>query len=282
MDPRNAWRGAAAEAIRQHFIVGLQPDIVHFSGLFEGLGDDAVTCVKPADGLTSATLYDLIPLIWKSQYLRSEHIRRWYFAKIAHLKSCHLLLAISESSRKEAVELLNIANDRIVTVPPAVNSCFRPLVISPMQEAALRARYGIKRPFIMYTGGIDFRKNIEVLIDAYAQLPINLRLVHQLAIVCSVHDNERQRLQQHAAKAGLNGNEVVLTGFVSDDDLIALYNLCRLFVFPSLHEGFGLPALEAMACGAAVIGSNTSSIPEVIGRRDALLIRLVRPPSPRL
>jgi hypothetical protein len=109
---------------------------VHFSGLFEGLVDDAVTCIKPADGLASATLYDLIPLIWKNQYLRSEHARRWYFTKIAHLKSCHLLLAIFESSQKEAVELLNIANDRIVMVPPAVNSCFRPLVISPMQKSS--------------------------------------------------------------------------------------------------------------------------------------------------
>ena len=139
-----------------------------------------------------------------------------------------------------------------------------------MEEQELRNRYGLSRAFVMYTGGIDFRKNIEKLIDAYAQLPNQLRATHQLAIVCSVQENEKQQLLQHATKVGLGFDELILTGFVPDDDLIALYNLCHLFVFPSLYEGFGLPALEAMTCGAAVIGSNTSSIPEVIGCQDAL------------
>src|SRR5262245_40356148 len=75
---------------------------------------------------------------------------------------------------------------------------------------------------------------------------------------------------RRAARCGLRDDELVITGYVSDDDLVDLYNLCHVFVFPSLYEGFGLPALEAMACGAAVIGSNTSSIPEVIGRQEAL------------
>src|SRR5206468_1796947 len=80
----------------------------------------------------------------------------------------------------------------------------------------------------------------------------------------------RERLQAQAAAAGLAPSDVVFTGFVREDHLVLLYRLCKLFVFPSLHEGFGLPALEAMSCGAAAIGADNSSIPEVIGRDDAL------------
>src|SRR5690606_37409989 len=90
------------------------------------------------------------------------------------------------------------------------------------------------------------------------------------AIVCSARDEDRRRLLQLARQHGLNDADVVMTGFVPEEDLIGLYNLCKLFVFPSWHEGFGLPALEAMQCGAAVIGANISSIPEVIGWHEAL------------
>ena len=145
-----------------------------------------------------------------------------------------------------------------------------PREISKSDEEALRARFGLSRRYVMYTGGIDFRKNIDGLIEAYAKLSAELRAKFQLAIVCSVHPEERAKISRQAAKCGLRDDELVLTGFVPDDDLVNLYNLCHAFVFPSLYEGFGLPALEAMACGAAVIGSNKSSIPEVIGRQDAL------------
>ena len=77
-------------------------------------------------------------------------------------------------------------------------------------------------------------------------------------------------LEQLAARHGMSRDELVLTGYVPDEDLVALYNLCALFVFPSWHEGFGLPALEAMRCGAPVIAANSSSLPEVVGWEDAL------------
>jgi hypothetical protein len=122
----------------------------------------------------------------------------------------------------------------------------------------------------MYTGGIDPRKNIEGLIDAYSQLPGSLRHELQLVIVCEARTDQRERLQALAVQRGLLADQLVVTGYVSDADLVALYNRCQVFVFPSLSEGFGLPALEAMSCGAAVIASNTTSFPEVIGDPDAL------------
>ncbi|MEY4504676.1 MAG: hypothetical protein RL154_972, partial [Pseudomonadota bacterium] len=97
-----------------------------------------------------------------------------------------------------------------------------------------------------------------------------LKRDYQLVLVCKLNKKQNEYLQSIIALHKLTLDDVILTGFVSDNDLIALYKACYLFVFPSLHEGFGLPVLEAMSFGTAAIGSNVSSIPEVIGLEDAL------------
>jgi glycosyltransferase involved in cell wall biosynthesis len=272
VDSRNRWRLRAAERIREHYLSSLRPDIVHLASLFEGLGDNSVTSVPDGDDRFdhAVTLYDLIPLMHKKRYLRDPNMAAWYYRKLDGLKRAGLLLAISDSARREAIDLLELAPAQVVNISSAADTIFRPRVLSPEARAALLARHGLRREFVMYTGGIDYRKNIEGLIEAYAKLPGQLRRQYQLAVVCSIRPPDRSRLERLAAKHGLSKDDVVLTGFVSDDDLVSLYNLATLFVFPSLHEGFGLPVLEAMACGAPVIGSNTSSIPEVIGRADAM------------
>ena len=272
VDPRNAWRVHTAERVRAHYLASLRPDVVHVASLFEGLGDNVVASVPPGGAAfdTAVTLYDLIPLMRKERYLGDPNVAAWYYRKLESLKEAELLLAISSSAREEGIALLDLPPERVVNISSAVDASFRPRVLAPEARAALLARHGLRRDFIMYTGGIDYRKNIEGLIEAYARLPAPLRAQYQLAVVCSIQDPDRFRLERLAAKFNLPKDDLVLTGFVSDDDLISLYNCTSLFVFPSLHEGFGLPALEAMACGAPVIGSNTSSIPEVIGRADAM------------
>jgi glycosyltransferase involved in cell wall biosynthesis len=271
-DERNLWRMRAAERIREHFLATLKPDIVHVASLFEGWTGNAVSSVEHGDGRfdTAVTLYDLIPLMRKEQYLADPHMAAWYHRKLQSLKNAELLLAISAHSRQEAIDALGLAPGAVVNISSAVDEMFRPSPLNPEQRLALNKRFGLARPFIMYTGGFDYRKNVEGLVEAYAMLPGELRARYQLAVVCSIAPEDRTRLERAAAKAGLAAGDLVLTGFVADADLVALYNSTALFVFPSLQEGFGLPALEAMACGAPVIGSNASSIPEVIGRADAL------------
>ncbi len=193
-----------------------------------------------------------------------------YFEKLDHMRRADHLLSISQSAAEEALSAFDRDPQHVTNISTAASSHFRQLTLSPEERADLVHRYGLSRPYLMYTGGIDPRKNIEGLITAFARLPAHVRRAHQLAIVCNVRDVDRDRLNQLAASVGLSGSDVVLTGFVPDDDLLRLYNGCKAFIFPSIHEGFGLPALEAMQCGRAVIGSNTSSIPEVIGRVDAL------------
>lgn len=268
----NSWRRQAAERVREAFLVSLMPDVVHVSSLFEGLADNAVTSIGLLSRAapTCVTLYDLIPYIYRTPYLESSAIKSWYMDKIEHLRRADLWLAISESSRREGIEHLGLPDERSVNISTDADPHFQPLEIAAASRQALQDKYGLRRPFVMYTGGIDHRKNIEGLIRAFSILPPELRHAHQLAIVCSVQPDSKRLLQQLADRHGLSQDQVVLTGFVPEDDLIALYNLCTLFIFPSWHEGFGLPALEAMRCGAPVICSNTSSLPEVVGWEGAL------------
>jgi len=271
-DPLNTWRRAAAECLREAFLASLKPDIVLVSSLFEGLGDDAVTSIGVFSQSipTAVTLYDLIPFIHSRHYLENPAVQSWYLRKIDHLRRANLWLAISESSRREGIDYLDLPEDWVVNVSTAADDRFVEIFISLEDEQRLRKKYGLTRPFLMYTGGIDFRKNIEGLIRAFARLPEDLRQAHQLAVVCSAQPESQRALENMARQLGMEADEMILTGFVPEDDLVALYNLCRLFVFPSWHEGFGLPALEAMRCSAPVIAANTSSLPEVIGREDAL------------
>jgi glycosyltransferase involved in cell wall biosynthesis len=260
------WRNRAAEAIRERFLANLAPDIVHVSSLFEGQNTQAATTIGSIPN--AVTLYDLIPLTHKDEYLAAADVRWWYFRKLEQLRRAKLWLAISEHTRKEAVTRLSLSPDRVINISAAAGDRFVPLTITETRKRELRERYGLVRPFLMYTGGIDFRKNAKNLIAAFAMLPG--RHYYQLAIVCSANDEARQMFTAHADKVGLDPADMVITGFVPESDLVALYNICHLFVFPSLDEGFGLPVLEAMACGAPVIGSNASSVPEVIGWNDAL------------
>jgi len=272
LDDANAWRRSSAELVREAFLASLKPDIVLVSSLFEGLDDDAVTSIGRLGRTvpTAVILYDLIPLIQRRPYLENPVVETWYESKLDHLRRADLLLAISESSRQEGIRYLGFPVEACANILAAADPQFQPQQIDDEREQDVRARYGLHRQFVMYTGGIDHRKNIEGLIRAYARLPTSVRASHQLAIVCSIQPVNRDALDKLAKKEGLKPDELVLTGFVSEEDLLALYNLCKAFIFPSWHEGFGLPALEAMSCGRAVICANTSSLPEVIGRNDAL------------
>jgi len=267
----NQKRRLDAELIYKAFLDDLAPDVIHISSLFEGFSDDAITGIYQQKGqaLVAVTLYDLIPYIHSDIYLRDSKLKSWYFDKITHLGSADLWLAISDASKEDGVRHLDLPFANCHNISTDADAIFRRIVLEPAREELLRNKYGLQNGFILYTGGIDHRKNIEGLIRSFACLPSATRQKNQLAIVCSVNLIERDRLQRLADSKGLSENELVLTGFVSDDDLLALYNLCSLFVFPSWYEGFGLPALEAMRCGAPTIGANTSSLPEVLGWGEA-------------
>lgn len=272
-DPRNDVRRKLAELTREAAIAGLQPDVVLVTSFLEGFADDAALSVGrlPTGGLQAAVFYDAIPLIEHAKYLQpNPALELAYRAKAKALARFDLLLSISESSRREAIDHLGMPPEHVVNISGAADACFTPEPVPDALAAALRQRLGIHRPFVLCSGASDARKNHFRLLSAFAQLEPGVRAGHQLVMVGEVPGSHRRQVERHMRDRGLRHGEVLWTGRLSDEDLRRLYVLCTLFVFPSWHEGFGLPALEAMRCGAAVIGSNTTSVPEVIGADWAL------------
>lgn len=272
-DEANHWRLRTSELLYQKFISDLSIDVLITGSVVEGLSDNTVTAVGSAP-VNAAILYDLIPLINPNEYLYSEEARRWYFRKIEQFKDADVLLAISESSRQEAIAHLAFPATRIVNIKAAASSDFLNINLDDRRKnpiyLELLKSCRIKRPYLMHTSAFDKRKNFDGLIRAYAALPLSIRNAYQLLLVCKITDKDKSLMRKLVSGLGLADDDVIFSGHVSDDDLITFYANCTLFIFPSFHEGFGLPILEAMHCGAPVIGSNISSVPEVIGNEQAL------------
>jgi len=265
----NDARRDAAERVFSHALDADGADVVWLGSVVEGFADDALVPHAPPRAFTVATLYDLIPL-HDPEYLGHARARDWYMRRIDVLKQCDLLLAISEWVRSDAIERLGIDPSRIVTIGAGVEARFAPPLNETDHREALRATFGITHPFVMYNGGFDKRKNVFGLIEAYASLPADLRSTHRLVVVGRIDGPTKERLAGIIEATGLRPDDVIFTGFVSDADLARLYQACALFVFPSEREGFGLPPLEAMACGAPVLVNDATSLPEVVGNEEAL------------
>ncbi len=180
----------------------------------------------------------------------------------------HRVLADSESTRADLIELLGVEPERISVVYAGVDARFRP-VRDAMKLAQVRQRYRLPEWFILTVGTLEPRKNLARLITAYAQMRRHTGLPHQL-VIAGKPGWLYQGIYEQVTKEGLSEN-VHFIGFVADDDLPALYTLADVLAFPSLYEGFGLPPLEAMACGTPVVASNRSSIPEAVGAAGLLV-----------
>lgn len=184
------------------------------------------------------------------------------------VREADFITADSENTRNELTTLLDVAPDRIAVVYGGVDANFRPVTDEVQLEAA-RLKYGLFFPFILYVGTIEPRKNLGRLLRAYTSLRVNHRARHRLVVAGGLgwlYQDVLREIDELAAE-----HEVVFLGRVPEVDLPVLYSLADLFVFPSLYEGFGLPPLEAMACGRPVLCSNTSSLPEVVGDAGVLV-----------
>jgi glycosyltransferase involved in cell wall biosynthesis len=270
--PGNVARRRAAEIIRAQYIAGLAADVVHVSSVVEGADDNTITnwpsCLERPPHV--ATFYDAIPLINHEQYLCGawKHLVNWYLAQIQEIRLCDGLLAISQSSGREAVDYLGFSPETVFNVRAGFDPVtFRPVRLEAEDRAAFLARHDLRDGYVLFVGAGDARKNERGLIEAYGLLPEALQARHQLVIV-GVSDPAS--LRELAASKAISPGDLALPAHVPEAEMATLYSTCGLFVMPSKHEGFGLPALEAMACGAPVIASNTTSLPEVVGAEEAL------------
>jgi glycosyltransferase involved in cell wall biosynthesis len=183
------------------------------------------------------------------------------------LRRAAAIITDSESSRRDIVTYYPFTRDKIHVVPLAVNPAFR-VEISADRRQAVRARYRVDTPFILAVGNLQPRKNLQRLTAAFRCLLADGFNSHRLVLV----GNDAFRSSEFRAEVQdlIQSGQLTLTGYVPEEDLPALYREADVFVYPSLYEGFGLPILEAMACGIPVVTSNTSSMPEVAG--DAALL----------
>jgi glycosyltransferase involved in cell wall biosynthesis len=227
---------------------------------------DPTGCVPTL--LTSArrvsTIHDAIPYIYPHTSTRLDWLIYHYWLPLA-VRRLDAIITVSEQSKADILRYLPVKAEDVTVVPEAAGPRYRPMEPARSEEVLLRL--GISFPYILYVGSIEARKNLARLLEAYAQLRCwsqkwKLVIVGAPKWKYTPIFDKLQQLQL--------ASEVHFTGHVADEDLPALYNGAAVFVFPSLYEGFGLPVLEAMACGVPVITSNCSSLPEVAG--DAALL----------
>lgn len=270
----NETRSEVAELIREAFLASLQPDVIHISSLFEGYVDDSVTSIGKFDKRTpvSVSLYDPILLHNTEQDLKSKQRYELHCQhKLSHLRQAARCFAISKSVFQQAVAHLGAPESQVVTLPAAADPRFRPCSISEDKAHQLRHRFGLTCPFVLCMGVADERENLPRLIRAWASLLPELSQTHQLLFVGKLSDTDIASFSQIAQKAGMKVGGLLFTGDTSDEDRIYLYNLCTVYVVPCLQEDDDVHVLEAMACGAAIIGaSNASGLAGLIGVNSAL------------
>ncbi|MBA2665309.1 MAG: glycosyltransferase family 4 protein [Bradymonadaceae bacterium] len=218
---------------------------------------------------TVLTCHDIIPLLYPAQYMGRGHLywRAYYTWMQLQRRWTRLdrIIAISEATRHTIVERLGVPDSRVRVVHNGIDHTqFKPVHnIEHLDD--VRRRLNLPGVFALYIGGFDYRKNINTLIACLARFQ-----GVDLVLAGSIDEATRQSLQAVAREHGVL-ERVRWLGFVDDQDLAALYALAMCFVYPSLAEGFGLQALEAMALGCPVIASNTSSLPEVVGKAGLLV-----------
>jgi len=214
------------------------------------------------------TVHDVIPLLFPQLFtLKHRLIVRAGLARVA--PQADMVIVPSYAVQQDVQQYLHIDEDRVVVIPEGCEPRFRPLT-DPEQLHRVRTKYGLPPRYMLCLGTLEPRKNITTLLHAFARLRPTLHgepVLH--LVVAGARGWREQEIFQTVKRLGLE-QAVCFPGVIDDEELPALYSGALLFVYPSLYEGFGLPILEAMGCGAPVVTSNVAAIPEVAG--DAALL----------
>jgi Glycosyltransferase len=206
------------------------------------------------------TIHDLIPY-FLPEMVRPSFLKRFTREMPEIVERADHILTVSEFSKQDIINIFNAPPEKISVVYSAPTAAYQPLPRTPIQQY-LAEKYGLGKPYILYAGGLNPRKNVAELIYAYSKIHRELPQFQQL-IILGGESKHADQLKLLVRALDLEGN-VVFPGFIQSSDLPLFYNGADLFVYPSLYEGFGLPPIEAMACGTPVITSNVSSIPEIV------------------
>ncbi|MDA8827857.1 glycosyltransferase family 4 protein [Luminiphilus sp.] len=256
---------AVSRSLFLSFVNNLNPDVFLCSSIFEGYLNAANTAIPKKEHrsyIYVAIVYDLIPFRMADIYLQDENYAAFYQKKLAEIENVDICLTISEFSKTDIEESKLIGGGTAVNISAGRDACFQPIRLEEEHSRQLLALFSITKPYLLYVGGSDARKNLPRLIHAFAAIGTESLSTFQLAIVGKIPNADE--LGQIASDAGLNDDNLRLLSHVTDNELSQLYNSSRAVIAPSLYEGFGLTVLEAMACGTPVICSNTTSLKEVV------------------
>ncbi len=210
---------------------------------------------------TIVTCHDIIPIA----YYNTQSPLWKLNAK--GLRNAEKIITVSEFSKQDISKYIRYPEENIEVISPAVD---HDLYYQNRNKAALnKYRIGDADKVILYVGAEEPRKNLQFLINSFSKLKAKIPHIKLLKVGTPNYLLVRKKLLKQIESLNLQ-NDVIFTGYVSETELAEIYNAVDLFVFPSLYEGFGIPPLEAMACGTPVITSNTSSLPEVVG--DAAIV----------
>jgi glycosyltransferase involved in cell wall biosynthesis len=249
------------------------PDLLAFGRAAAGAGLDAM--VFPTSysffpvwnvGRVVVTIFDALPLIYPELVFPSRRGKLfWTVKERLAVRSADLILTTSDASRRDLLEHYRLPADRVGLIGAAPDQAFRPTAPGPSSDSAL-ARYGLRpgERYFLYVGGLSPHKNLPRLITAFARSApsdVRLAIVGDFGDVFHTHVPE---LRAEAVRLGVT-DRIIFTGFVPDADLVFLYGRAIALAQPSLLEGFGLPPVEAMACGTPVLASSAGSLPEVVG-----------------
>ena len=250
-------------AIVKKFIRDYQIDVFYITSPFD---NNCVVYQKEwfEDCKVIALVYDIIPYVMRKHYLSGKESMKWYMTCVDVLRWVDRLQVISQSVKDDLVSYLNFDADKIDVIWGAVDSRYKEIDVPEQQRSELFDKFAIDSSYIMCTGGDDMRKNIAGLIEAYSELSKELIEKYQLVIVCKLSADAEDRYKKLSEKLNVAGR-VVFTNFVSNEELLALYNLATIMAFPSIYEGFGLPVVEAWACGTPVLTSENSSLGQIAG-----------------
>jgi len=220
------------------------------------------------------TVHDMIPFLFTNSYMKEQPFDYQFALKhgLELLKEADAIITVSESTKRDVAKYAKIPNERIHVIYEGVSEDL--LLIDRFEsKAIIKRKYGISEDYVLYLGGVDYRKNIKKLIISFNNLLVNSDANFKLVLAGDVFtrkDNKDVKAVCALIEKLNMADNIKMPGLIDEKDLNALYGAANIFVFPSLYEGFGLPILEAMACGTPVITSNISSIPEVCG--DAALL----------
>lgn len=213
------------------------------------------------DGPTALTIFDLSFHLYPETHPkeRINYMKRNFYSKLGCASH---FITISEAVKQELIKHVGLSGKKITVTPLGVDEDFKPLPIERLNSSL--SKYGLKSgSYVLYVGTLEPRKNITTLLRAYACLPDSLKTKYPLVLAGGI-GWLMEGLDKDIRKLGIS-TSTIKTGYIPKEDLPSLYNGAAIFVYPSLYEGFGLPPLEAMACGTPVITSNVSSLPEVAG-----------------